>query len=362
MDERGDMRRRGKPATERASRDDAELYARLSRLRSEVAQCRRTPADRALVDGRLDEVERKLGEVEELAESATDRGSGVANNWQDKCFLIVHEVEAELCMLKPAALLYPTWTRLRENLYRFDEGQREAWKADIASRIQADIDEPSSDTLRQRLRQLTLELHESAARYNRLVEERAEVTREMIKLGVILVSVFAGLAAACVTLSTWPAPGAGATLVSLVAGAASGGMGAVFSRLRTLRDERTRREFEDILKWDMGLRACIGVQRCAVRGCCAAVGLAGRFPTPGRQDGASGTSRRRRIRCRFLRQAIQRDAFPGARNSCVPLAPGPWLGGAREAKRHGTCRDRPDRCWQVCLVPGACVPSGGSAS
>ena len=156
-------------------------------------------------------------------------------------------------------LLYPTWTRLRENLYRFDEGQREAWKADIASRIQADIDEPSSDTLRQRLRQLTLELHESAARYNRLVEERAEVTREMVKLGVILVSVFAGLVVACVTLSTFPASAAGATLVSLVAGVASGGMGAVFSRLRTLRYDRTRREFENLLKWDMVLRACIGL-------------------------------------------------------------------------------------------------------
>ena len=58
---------------------------------------------------------------------------------KDKCLLVVHEVEAELCMLKPAALLYPTWTRLRENLYRFDEGRREAWKADIESRIQADL-------------------------------------------------------------------------------------------------------------------------------------------------------------------------------------------------------------------------------
>ena len=104
MDERGDMRRRGKPQTEGASSVDAELHARLSRLRSELVQCRRTPADRALVDGRLDEVERKLGEAEELAERATDRGSGVANNWQDKCFLIVHEVEAELCMLKPLSI------------------------------------------------------------------------------------------------------------------------------------------------------------------------------------------------------------------------------------------------------------------
>ena len=258
MDECGDMSRRGKALTEGASPDDTELYARLSRLRSELVQSRRALADRALVDGRLDEVERKLREAEGLVESTTERNSVVVGDWKDKCLLIVHEVEAELCMLKPAALLYPTWIRLRENLYRFDERQREAWRADIGNRIQADVDEPSSDTLRQRLRQLTLELHESAARYNRLVGERAEVTREVIKLGVILLCGFAALTAACMTLSTWPVAATGAALVSLVAGVASGGMGAVFSRLRTLRDERTRREFEDVLKWDMGLRACIG--------------------------------------------------------------------------------------------------------
>ena len=258
MDECGDMNRPGKTLTEGARPDDTELYARLSRLRSELAQSRRTLADSALHDGRIDEVEKKLREAEELAESTTDKNSGVVDDSKDKCLLIVHEVEAELCMLKPAALLYPTWIRLRENLYRFDEGQREAWKADIANRIQADVDESSFDTLRQRLRQLTLELHESAARYNRLVGERAEVAREVIKLGVILLCGFAALTIACVTLSAWPPTAAGATLVSLVAGVASGGMGAVFSRLRTLRDERTRREFEDVLKWDMRLRACIG--------------------------------------------------------------------------------------------------------
>ena len=258
MDECGDMSRRGKTLTEGASPDDTELFARLSRLRSELTQSKRALADRALLDGRLDEVETKLREAEELAESTTDRNSDAVDDLKDKCLLVVHEVEAELCMLKPAALLYPTWTRLRENLYRFDEEQREAWKADIASRIQADDDEPPSDTLRQRLRQLTLELHESAARYNRLVGERAEVTREVIKLGVMFLCGFVALTAACVTLATWPVTAAGTTLVSLVAGVVSGGMGAVFSRLRTLRDERTRRQFEDILKWDMGLRACIG--------------------------------------------------------------------------------------------------------
>ena len=125
MDERGDMRRRGKPVRRRGRvRVDAELHARLSRLRSELVQSRRAVADKALLVGRLDEVERKLAEVEKLVERTTDRSSGVADDLKDKCVLTVHEVEADLCMLKPAELLYPTWTRLRENLYRFDEGQR----------------------------------------------------------------------------------------------------------------------------------------------------------------------------------------------------------------------------------------------
>ena len=48
MDEREDMRRRGKPQTEGASSVDAELHARLSRLRSELVQSRRAVADKAL--------------------------------------------------------------------------------------------------------------------------------------------------------------------------------------------------------------------------------------------------------------------------------------------------------------------------
>ena len=99
MDEREDMRRRGKPQTEGASSVDAELHARLSRLRSELVQSRRAVADKALLVGRLDEVERKLAEVEKLVERTTDRSSGVADDLKDKCVLTVHEVEADLCML-----------------------------------------------------------------------------------------------------------------------------------------------------------------------------------------------------------------------------------------------------------------------
>ena len=161
-------------------------------------------------------------------------------------------------MLKPAALLYPTWIRLRENLYRFDAGRSEAWKGDISSHFPVDVDDPSSHTLRLRLGQLTLELHESAMRYTRLAVERAAVTRKVIKLGVILAGVCALLAAACVAFSSCAISAGYAIPLSLVAAISSGGLGAIFSRLQTLRNERARHNFEEILKSDMVLRTCIG--------------------------------------------------------------------------------------------------------
>ena len=252
------MRRQRKPPSKRVNLVDADLQARLSRLRSELAESRSALADGKSLDSRLEEVERRLGEAEQLATSAADGSSGNADDLKNRCLVAVHEVEADLCLFKPATLLYPTWTRLQDSLYRFEQGRREAWKEDIGRRIQADVDEPSSDTLRQRLRQLTLELHESARRYNRLAEERAAVTCEVVKLGVKLLCVFVLPAVGCLTLSIWRAPGADSTDLSLVAGLLSGGAGAVISRLRTLRDERTRDEFTSILKWDMGLRVCIG--------------------------------------------------------------------------------------------------------
>ena len=252
------MRRQRKPPSKRVNLVDADLQARLSRLRSELAESRSALADGKSLDSRLDEVERRLGEAEQLATSAADGSSGNADDLKNRCLVAVHEVEADLCLFKPATLLYPTWTRLQDSLYRFEQGRREAWKEDIGRRIQADVDEPSSDTLRQRLRQLTLELHESAGRYNRLAEERAGVTGKVIKLGVKLLCFFVLSVVGCLTLSIWPAPGADSTVLSLVAGLLSGGAGAVLSRLRTLRDERRRDEFTSILKRDMGLRACIG--------------------------------------------------------------------------------------------------------
>ncbi len=251
------MRPRRKSTT-RGSPADAELQARLSRLRSELAQSRLAPPDGKSLDSGLDEVEERLREAERLATSAADGSSGIGEDLKNKCLVAVHEVEADLCLFKPAALLYTTWIRLQDSLYRFDQVRREAWKEDIARLIQPDVDELRSETLRQRLRQLTLELHESAGRFNRLAEERAGVTLEVIKLGVGLLCGLVPLLVVCLSLSITVAPGVDSTLLSLVAGVLSGAAGAVLSRLRTLRDERTRDEFTSIFKLDMVRRACIG--------------------------------------------------------------------------------------------------------
>lgn len=273
------MRLRRKSPT-RVSPADAELQARLSRLRSELAQSRSAPADGRSLDSRLDEVEKRLREAERLATSADDGSSSVADDLKNKCLVAVHEVEAELCLFKPAALLYPTWIRLQDSLYRFEQGRGDAWKEDIAHLVQADVDELSSDTLRQRLRQLTLELHEAAGRFNRLAAERAGVTLEVIKLGVKLLCGFVPLLVVCLSLSITAAPGVDSTVLSLVGGVSSGAAGAVLSRLSTLREERRRDEFTSILKLDMVRRACIGSTAALFVGAALLSGSLGFFSLP----------------------------------------------------------------------------------
>ena len=165
-------------------------------------------------------------------------------------------------MLKPYELLYPTWTRLRQNLYRFDDDdRRQAWEEDIAERISAGAGVPEPDqlrSLRQRLRQPTLELRESALRFNRLNDERAEVTRALSKFSVLLACVLGAVIVAGLTLSAGDVVCEVSTLVLLIAAASAGGLGALFSRTVAPRDERVRRAFKGLLKWDLGLRVCIG--------------------------------------------------------------------------------------------------------
>ena len=252
---------------------DSELNARLSRLRSEVAQARGAGADSDSVDGVLGEFESRLKEAEKLAHRTAD-GSSQGSELKEECLRIAQEVEAELCMFKPAELLYPTWIRLRENLYRFDKRRRDAWDADITERISADLEEKEPDKLRllrQRLRQLTLELQESALRFNRLNEERAAVTREVIDFGVLLVCVFAVLLVACLTLSTYTITDAVSMLVYLVAGMSAGGMGAVFSTFGDAPRRTGARKVQEDLEGGYALACVRGIRRCVTGGYCSVV-------------------------------------------------------------------------------------------
>lgn len=269
---------RQKREVEQAKSIDDELNARLSRLRSELLQAR------ALAEGEafqiaLEQVEHHLDEAEALAEEATKVNANDASKIKDKCLLLVQDVEAGLCLVKPTELLYPTWIRLRERLrYRFGKERREAWISDVGDRFTGEeveeLDPRRLQTLRQGLRQLTLELGEAASSYNRLNNERAKVTSDVIGLAVRLVCVFAVSVIACLTISHCVKPGWTLTLVSLMATVSAGGMGAVFSRLRTLQDERLRKQFTKIFRSDLWLRVGVGSGAALL---VAAIVLSGRF-------------------------------------------------------------------------------------
>ncbi|MYA60130.1 MAG: hypothetical protein F4X40_06185 [Chloroflexi bacterium] len=269
---------RRKREVEQARSIDDELNARLSRLRSELLQAR------ALAEGEafrieLEQVENHLDEAEALAEKATKVNANDASEIKEKCLLLVQDVEAGLCLVKPAELLYPTWIRLRERLrYRFGKERREAWISDVGDRFTGEeveeLDPRRLQTLRQRLRQLTLELGEAASSYNRLNNERSKVTSDVIGLAVRLLCVFAVSVIACLTISHCVKPGWTLTLVSSVATVSAGGMGAVFSRLRTLQDERLRKQFTKIFRSDLLLRVGVGSGAALL---VAAIVLSGRF-------------------------------------------------------------------------------------
>ena len=249
----------GRSGNHAPSASDAELGARLSRLRSELTQARRRGEDDDSFRDALQEVERRLEEAERLAEGMA--GSNALESDKDACLRAVEEVEAEMCLVKPAELLYPTWIRLREKLYRFDEERQNAWRDDVSARLsstQEELDPSLAPPLRQRLRQLTLELRESALGFNRLNQERTAVRRKVIDLGVWLIASFGALLLLCLTLSMWVDDAKLATLVSLLTGIAAGGMGAVFSKFGTHRVERERTEFTDIFKSDLRLHVAFG--------------------------------------------------------------------------------------------------------
>jgi len=149
----------------------------------------------------------------------------------------------------------------------------------MARLLPADADSDPGETPRQRLQLLTLELQESAARYNRLAEERAGVIRRVNILGIWIVTIgliglIPSITFSTTALQPWN------LVLSLLATVVAGGIGAVISRLRTIKRERVRSEFSTTLVLDMVSRVCLGATAALF---VASVLLSGflRLPIPG---------------------------------------------------------------------------------
>ena len=227
-------------------------------------------------------------------------------------------------MFKPAELLYPTWIRLRENLYRFDKRRRDAWDADITERISADLQEKEPDKLRllrQRLRQLTLELQESALRFNRLNEERAAVTREVIDFGVLLAVRVRGIVGGlfdAVYLRHYRC-----SVDARIFGGGHVGWrnGRSLSR-RSGRPETNgcAKKFKKILKAEYAFACVRGIRRCVTGGCCSVVRA--NFSTPRGKNCANGVFCHIRIWRRIFRPGVEGVAVTSDWNSRPALVPG----------------------------------------
>ncbi len=226
-------------------RDDLELEARLLRIGREIVEARRSTEDTEVSQERLKEVERAFSDLR-------------AEKDQAKRLLVIHEIEAMLCMVKSESLLYSTWLRLRENLYRFGIERKVSWQRDMSQMFSNGHVEHDQEIARQKLRQLTLELQESAARYNRLTNEKAEVTAAINRFGIFLILGLLVTLISCYAFIEFHVPAPLISVLTIISCAVSGGMAAVFSRLTTFRRERARYDYELTLKHDMVARACLG--------------------------------------------------------------------------------------------------------
>ncbi len=217
---------------------DREYLARRARLGSELGQAEK--AMQATIDPQL----RLL--ADELVALKSD-------NPTDRDLLTMHRIEAELCLFKPRDLLYPTWTRLRSKLYRFEEDRRQSWDFDLNRLIpdaQTVTDEP---VLRQRLRQLTYELFEEAEAFNRLTGQRSRVIRNLAITGIVILVLLLATEGLAVGFLSGPAT----FRRFLLAVSLTRAIGAVASSVSTAPKEKTRDEFLRTLQWDIGARGIL---------------------------------------------------------------------------------------------------------
>jgi len=219
---------------------DTEYLIRRERLKSEVEQSRGSPSG---AQAKLDQLYQELGSLSDEGPTKQD-------------LLVVQKVEAELCLYKPKELLFPTYTRLKSKLYRFDPDRCEAWLADL-KRLFPDNHTTSDEAMcRQRLRQLTFELFEEAEAFNRLSRERSRVLRNLIMTGVVML--------ALLSLSGWlvyrhPPESPDSFVHWLMATCIAGAIGAAVSSLASIRQEKQRDDYQSTLQWQMISRAVLGL-------------------------------------------------------------------------------------------------------
>jgi hypothetical protein len=191
--------------------------------------------------------ERLLSEIEQSKQGCRNHDalqalaqnlSALSNNRPDPHdLLVVQKVEAELCLVKPVALLFPTTLRLRSRFYRFDPDRRATWEADLKRLLPDASTVKEEDVLRQRLRHLTYELNEEAEGYNRRSLQKSRVVRNLTIAGIILLFLllFCEIRAVPKQLSNsfdqWLIPG-------LLAGA----LGSNTSAIVAIADETARKE------------------------------------------------------------------------------------------------------------------------
>lgn len=84
------------------------------------------------------------------------------------------------------------------------------------------------------------------------------MTKALAKFIVFLAGLLGGGVVACLTLYVCACACEAKTLVLLIAASSAGGLGALFSRTAASREERVRPEYKALLKWDLGMRVCIG--------------------------------------------------------------------------------------------------------
>jgi hypothetical protein len=220
-------------------RPDREYLARRERLCSEIEQAR------------------QLGEVEKLDALSQALKTLSSDRPTHTDLLIILKAEAELCMLKPASLLYPTFLRLQSRFYRFDPERRALWEADLKRLLPNSNTIVEEDVLRQRLRHLTYELNEEAEAYNRLTEERSRVVRHLTIGAIFLLLVL--LAIEVVVIRRLPA-GPLSFEETLIPGLLAGALGALTSATGSIAEERSarRQEYWWTLQVQLAIRTILG--------------------------------------------------------------------------------------------------------